>query len=75
MAYANNLSITTSNAGISEVIDLTTLRNTAQILSSEIELEKLLAALLDAVIQNAGADKCVLIMPKEEAQAEKTVGD
>jgi predicted ATPase/signal transduction histidine kinase len=63
LAYANNRQ-TTSTSSISEVIDLTTLLQTSQVLSGEIELEKLLAALLEAVIQNAGADKCALLMPR-----------
>jgi len=66
LAYANSTrSTTTSNTGISEVIDLKTLLYTSQIISREIELEKLLAALIEAAIQNAGADKCALLMPQE----------
>ena len=72
LAYANSTrSTTTSSAGISEVIDLTTLLQTSQIISREIELEKLLAALIEAVIQNAGADKCALLMPKALTEGEK----
>ncbi len=66
LAYASTQSTTTHGSSTSEVIDLATLLKTSQILSSEIELEKLLAALLKAVIQNAGADKCALMLPKEE---------
>ena len=68
LAYANSTrSTTTSSVGISEVIDLSTLLNISQIISREIKLDNLLAALIEAVIQNAGADKCALLMPKEEA--------
>ncbi|MFK8185483.1 MAG: AAA family ATPase [Phormidesmis sp.] len=67
LAYANSTrSTTTSSTGISEAIDLTTLLHTSQIISREIELEKLLSALIEAVIQNAGADKCALLMPKDD---------
>jgi predicted ATPase/signal transduction histidine kinase len=65
LAYASTPT-THSNSSMSEVIDLTTLLHTSQILSREIQLDKLLAALLEAVIQNAGADKCVLLMPKAD---------
>ncbi len=67
LAYAHTQTTTTTSSGLDEVIDLTTLLQTAQVLSSEIELEKLLGALLDAVIQNAGADKCALLMPQENS--------
>jgi predicted ATPase/signal transduction histidine kinase len=67
LAYAQSHASTTHNSsGLSEVIDLTTLLHTSQILSREIQLDKLLAALLEAVIQNAGADKCALLMPKAD---------
>ena len=68
LAYANRTnSTTTSSTGISEVIDLSTLLRTAQIISGEIELEKLLSALIEAVVHNAGADKCALLMPRGES--------
>ena len=67
LAYANTTgATTTSSTGVSELIDLSTLLHTSQIISREIELEKLLAALIGAVIQNAGADKCALLMPKAD---------
>ena len=54
----------TSASGISDTLDLATLLKASQALSSEIELEKLFATLLQVVIENAGADKCVLLMPQ-----------
>ncbi|MEH2448375.1 MAG: hypothetical protein V7K18_22145 [Nostoc sp.] len=36
-----------------------------QTLSSEIKLDKLLTKLLQVVIENAGADKCALLLLKE----------
>ena len=56
---------TSSNTSISESLDLATLLNASQMLSSEIELDKLLLALLRVVLENAGADKCALLMPKD----------
>ena len=54
----------TSASGISDTLDLASLLKASQALSSEIELEKLFATLLQVVIENAGADKCVLLMPQ-----------
>ncbi len=72
LAYASaQTTSTTSNASItSGVIDITTLLHTSQVLSSEIEIEKLLTALLEAVLKNAGADKCALLMPEDRAAQE-----
>ncbi|MEO0769440.1 MAG: ATP-binding protein, partial [Cyanobacteria bacterium J06649_4] len=64
--YSKTHSSSTNSTGISEVIDLATLLRTSQALSSEIELDKLLDTLLDAAIKNAGADKCILLMPKKD---------
>ncbi|MEO1634839.1 MAG: AAA family ATPase [Cyanobacteria bacterium J06631_9] len=71
-AYRKTHSSSTNSTGVSEAIDLSTLLHTSQALSSEIELEKLLTTLLDAAIKNAGADKCILLMPKELAQEAST---
>lgn len=69
LAYANAYTNSTTSTNTSGVIDITTLLHTSQVLSSEIEIEKLLTALLEAVIKNAGADKCALLMPTEKAKA------
>ena len=65
---SSNLSISkTANLAIgsvSERLDLTAILKASQTLSSEMELEKLLSALLQVVLDNAGADKCMLLMPK-----------
>ena len=55
----------TTSSGLSATLDLPTILKASQSLSSEIELEKLLSTLLHIVIENAGADKCVLLMSKE----------
>ncbi|MCG6133878.1 MAG: AAA family ATPase [Nostoc sp. LLA-1] len=54
------------SSSISEALDLATIFKASQTLSSEIELEKLLSALLRVVQESAGADKCVLLMPKDD---------
>lgn len=46
----------------SDRLDLRTLMQASRILSREIQVEKLLAALLKVIRQNAGAEKCVLML-------------
>ncbi|MGF1936844.1 MAG: trifunctional serine/threonine-protein kinase/ATP-binding protein/sensor histidine kinase [Nostoc sp. ChiQUE02] len=55
----------TSSSNISVMLDLATVMKASQTLSSEMELEKLLTKLLQVVIENAGADKCALLLLKE----------
>ncbi|WP_392532252.1 AAA family ATPase [Nostoc sp. C117] len=55
----------TSSSNVSFMLDLTTVLKASQTLSSEIELDKLLTTLLSVVIENAGADKCALLLLKE----------
>ncbi|MEG4608710.1 AAA family ATPase [Microcoleus sp. F6_B6] len=55
----------TSSSSISDILDLKAIIKASQTLSSEIELEKLLASLLRIVIENAGADKCVLMLLRD----------
>ncbi|PZO55209.1 MAG: hypothetical protein DCF15_11000 [Phormidesmis priestleyi] len=66
LAYANTTHTSTNTTSAADAIDLTTLLHTSQVLSSEMELDGLLSTLLEAVIQNAGAEKCILLMPKSE---------
>ncbi|MBD2450634.1 AAA family ATPase [Nostoc sp. FACHB-152] len=53
---------TSSSSSVSSALDLSTILKASQTISSEIELEKLLSSLLHIVIENAGADKCVLML-------------
>ncbi|MFN6572638.1 AAA family ATPase [Dendronalium sp. ChiSLP03b] len=55
-------SATSSSSSVSVALDLATILKASQTLSGEIELEKLLSALLHIVIENAGADKCVFML-------------
>lgn len=59
-------SSTSGSTNISATIDLATVLKSSQALSSEIHLDKLLATLLHIVLENAGADKGVLLMPREQ---------
>ncbi|MGD1702488.1 protein kinase domain-containing protein [Dapis sp. BLCC M229] len=56
----------TATSSVSAALDLATILKAYQALSSEMELEKLLSLLLSIVIENAGADKCVLMLLPEE---------
>jgi hypothetical protein len=53
------------STSISATLDLETVLKASQALSSEIQLDKLLATLLHTVLENAGADKGALLMPRE----------
>jgi predicted ATPase/signal transduction histidine kinase len=55
----------TSNSSVSDTLDLTAILKASQTLSGEMELEKLLSSLLRVVIENAGADKCVLMLLRD----------
>ncbi|MBD2453062.1 AAA family ATPase [Nostoc sp. FACHB-87] len=56
-----------SNTSLSQALDLATILKAFQSLSSEIELDKLLSTLLQVILENAGADKCALLMPKDDS--------
>ncbi|MCW6034880.1 AAA family ATPase [Spirulina subsalsa FACHB-351] len=56
---------TSSSTSIAQTLDLTTVLKASQTLSREIKLEQLLSTLLQTVLENAGADKGVLLMPHE----------
>ncbi|MBE9119275.1 AAA family ATPase [Tychonema sp. LEGE 07199] len=62
-----------SSSNISEALDLAAILKASQALSSEIELEKLLAALMSVVIENAGATKAVLLLLKDGNLSVETV--
>ncbi len=49
---------------VAESLDLNSFVKASQAISSEIQLDKLLINLMQVVIENAGASKAVLIMPK-----------
>ena len=59
------ISSTKTSNSISEALDLATLVKASQAISGEIELNKLLTTLLEIVIANAGANKCLLLLKQE----------
>jgi predicted ATPase/signal transduction histidine kinase len=66
--FTPNSSETAISSGnnFSVALDLASILKASQALSSEIRLDKLLATLLEVVIESAGADKCVLILERDE---------
>ncbi len=60
-------SATSSSSSISDAFDLAAILKASQTLSSEIELGKLLSTLLQLIIENAGADKCVLMLMHDDS--------
>ncbi|OKH32648.1 histidine kinase [[Phormidium ambiguum] IAM M-71] len=54
-----------SSTSVSDSLDLAAILKASQTLSSEIELDKLLASLLKIVIEGAGANRCVLMLLRD----------
>lgn len=53
-------------SAISTALDLSTVLKASQTLSSEIQLEQLLSTLLQVMLENAGADKCALLLLQQD---------
>ncbi|MEH1785432.1 MAG: ATP-binding protein, partial [Nostoc sp.] len=60
-------SSTSRSSSVSDSLDLAAILKASQTLSGELELEKLLSVLLSILIENAGADKCVLMLVQEDS--------
>ncbi|MEG4571434.1 AAA family ATPase [Microcoleus sp. N3A4] len=54
-----------SSSSVSATLDLAAILEASQTISGEIELSKLVSSLLSIVIENAGADKCVLMLLRD----------
>ncbi|MDZ8187236.1 MAG: AAA family ATPase [Nostoc sp. ChiSLP02] len=65
LGTVTSTSSATSSSSVSNTLDLEAILKASHTISSEIELEKLLASLLRIVIENAGADKCVLMLLRD----------
>ncbi|MHC5747302.1 MAG: trifunctional serine/threonine-protein kinase/ATP-binding protein/sensor histidine kinase [Nostoc sp.] len=57
---------TSSSTSIFHSLDLAAILKASQTISAEIELGKLLSSLLRILIENAGANKCVLMLMRDE---------
>ncbi|MEG3895398.1 AAA family ATPase [Microcoleus sp. SVA1_B6] len=60
------LTSTSSSSSVCDSLDLAAILKASQAISGNIELEKLLSSLLSLVIENAGADKCVLMLLRDD---------
>ncbi len=63
---SSSVTSSSSSASVSDALDLAAILKASQTLSSEIEFERLLASLLSIVIEGAGANKCVLMMLRDD---------
>ncbi|HAX78882.1 MAG TPA: serine/threonine protein kinase, partial [Cyanobacteria bacterium UBA11372] len=57
--------ITSTSTSISNLLDIGTVLKAAQTLYSEIHLDKLLATLMEVIVENSGADKAALFLNRE----------
>ncbi|MEG4963438.1 MULTISPECIES: AAA family ATPase [unclassified Microcoleus] len=57
---------TSSSSTVSDSLDLCAILKASHAISGEIELGKLLSSLLSIVIENAGADKCVFMLLRDD---------
>jgi predicted ATPase/signal transduction histidine kinase/tRNA A-37 threonylcarbamoyl transferase component Bud32 len=55
-----------STSSISDTLDFASVIKAAQAISSTIELDELLRQLTQIILQNSGADKCILVLPQDE---------
>ncbi|GET39690.1 trifunctional serine/threonine-protein kinase/ATP-binding protein/sensor histidine kinase [Microseira wollei] len=65
MGLTNTGTVTSTSLETSAILDLVTVMKASQAISSEIELEKLMTALMQAMMENAGAEKGFLILSRD----------
>ena len=66
-SYLNQtIQISRSSSSVTEALDFTSILKATQVLSREIQLEKLISTLLQIVIENAGAEKAALVLLKDD---------
>jgi predicted ATPase/tRNA A-37 threonylcarbamoyl transferase component Bud32 len=66
LGTVTSTSSSSSSSSVSDSLDLAAILKASQSISGEIELKKLLSSLLRIVIENAGADKCVLMLLRDD---------
>ncbi|QLE57648.1 ATP-binding sensor histidine kinase [Nostoc sp. TCL26-01] len=64
--WSNHQTVIGSQKSIADSLDLATLIKASQVLSGKIELEQLLATLMQVVMENAGASKAALILHQSD---------
>jgi len=66
LALQTTSTSSSSSTSISTTLDISTVLKASQTLSSEIQFDKLLSTLLHTVLENAGASKGVLLLPRDQ---------
>ncbi|HSH04556.1 MAG TPA: ATP-binding protein, partial [Anaerolineae bacterium] len=77
-ATMNPMTLTTggrTTTGSNEMFDLSTVVAASEVIFSEIELEALLQKLMRLVIENAGAERGILLLVEDEALVVRAAGD
>ncbi|MEG4584341.1 AAA family ATPase [Microcoleus sp. MOSTC5] len=64
-SLTSTIGATSSSSSVSVALDLAAILKAYQTISGEIEFEKLLSSLLSILIENAGANKCVLMLLRD----------
>ncbi|MDZ8188948.1 MAG: AAA family ATPase [Nostoc sp. ChiSLP02] len=64
--FSNQQTAIGTKTSVSDSLDLSTFIKASQALSGEIELQRLVATLMEVVMENAGASKCVLILSEDD---------
>ncbi|MDZ7962365.1 MAG: AAA family ATPase [Aulosira sp. DedQUE10] len=67
--YRQTNTISTSNFNFSAQLDFAAFLKASQAIAGEIELERLLAILMQVMLENTGAKKCVLLLAKNNELA------
>ncbi|MEH2213729.1 AAA family ATPase [Nostoc sp.] len=68
LANVTSISSSTSHSSnVSVALDLAAILKASHTISGEIEFEKLLSSLLEIVLENAGADKCVFMLLRDDS--------
>jgi len=63
--HKSTLTSNSSSTIISNALDFASVLKAAQVISSSIQLDELITSLTKIILENAGAKKCVLILPHE----------
>ncbi|MEH2193936.1 MAG: AAA family ATPase [Nostoc sp.] len=66
IAVISSISKSTSTTSISDILDFVSVIKVAQAISRSIQLDELITNLTKIILENAGAKKCVLILPDED---------
>ncbi len=68
VTIASPLTRNISGSGVTQTLDLVAVIQSAQVLSSTIELEELIQALSQIILKNSGAETCLLALPNQQEE-------